>query len=173
MAEREQRVLKVTSEVLEEEIVIPGTVWLVKTLVRRGVGFPIYQRIPERFDEDDFPIHQNPIIGFSGRDSLPLISDPDEIVQGSFAVSIEEQMLVYNPEGTPVHRLRDSYRWSAPPWSYYVDKDFKGVVREFEQSGYSIKSSLDRFQFLDAVFDKGNFVLGEELTANQIFIPQP
>ncbi len=173
MTEREQRILKVTSGVLEEEIVVPGIVGLVESLVLRGVGFPIYQRLANRFDEEDYPIHQNPIVGFSGRDTLPLISDPDELVSGAFAVSFEERMLVYDPAGTPAHRLRDSYRWSFPPWQYYVDRDFQGVVRDFEESGYSITSSLNRFQFLGAVFDKGNFVLGEGLTADQIFNPKP
>ena len=172
MAEAEQRVLRVTSEVLEEELMIPGIVWLVEYLVRDRVGFPIYQRLPERFDEDDFPIRQNPINGFSGRETLPLISDPDEIVPGSFAVSIGERMLVYNSQGTPVHGLRDSYRWSFPPLHYYIDKNFQGVVREFEKSGYSIRASLSRFQFLAAVFDGGTFVLGEELTADQILDPK-
>lgn len=172
MAETEQKVLKVTSHMLEEEIEVPGIAGLVEGLVSRGIGFPIYQRFPERVDSDGFPIRQNPIIGFSGRETLPLISDPDELVAGAFAISIKDQMLVYDSSGTRVHRLRDSYRWSFPQYHYYIDKGFQNVVREFEESGYSVRESLSRFQFLDAVFDGGNFVLGGELTTEKIFTPK-
>lgn len=172
MAETEQRILKVTSGMLEEEIAVPGIVGLVEGLVPRGVGFPIYQRLPERIDDEGFPIRQHPIIGFSGKDTLPMISDPDELVRGVFAISIEERMLVYDIKGTPVHELRDSYRWSFPPWHYYADKGFQGIVREFEESGYSIRESLDTFLFGHAIFSGGSFVLGEELTTGNLFTPE-
>lgn len=171
MPEQEHTILKVTSGVLEQEIPSPGVVPFIEGLLPRGIGFPVYQRLPQRLDETGYPIHQNPIVGFSGEGTLPLIGNPDADF-GAFAVLVNERKLVYDSHGTPPHRLRDSYRWSFPSYHYYVDSDYQGVVRAFEEAGYSIWESLDRHQFGMAVFHDERFALGEELTAGGIIVPK-
>jgi hypothetical protein len=169
MSEQEHKILKVTSGVLEQEMPSSGIVSFIEDLIPRGIGFPIYQRLPQRLDETGYPIHQNPIVGFSGEGTLPLIGNPDSDY-GAFAVLVIERKLVYESHGSPPHRLRDSYRWSSPPYHYYVDTDYPGVVKAFEESGYSIWKSLDRHQFSMAVFHGERFVLDEELTAGGIIV---
>jgi len=164
---RIERVIVQTAGVIEEPRQIDDFPGFVEDLVAQGRGFPIFQRVPEPDPEsDDFPPRIRPIIGFSGRGTLPLISDPDQMVSGAFA--IDGSRLVYDTQATPVHQLRDSYRWSFVPWYYFIDEGFEDVVRSFEEAGYPIFMSLDHWRFMKGWGNMEGFVIGEQTSLERI-----
>ena len=133
----------------------------VEDLIARGSGFPIFQRKPVDLKEDSPYERPKPIIAYSGQDSVGIISDPDDRVDGAFAIT--NRRLVYDQGGMKPYMYRDSYRWNFPPKHYYIDGGFEDVVRSFEDADYPIFLSLDTWRF-----ERGKFSIGEQVTLDKI-----
>ena len=162
MSEREHTVLKVTSGVLREEIPAPGIVPYIEGLVAEERGFPIYQNLPEQFDNEGYQIIQNPLLTYCGSGTLPLLAHPDRNV-GAIAVVIGDKKLVCDPKGPAPHDLRDNYRWSYSPCRYYIDPNRRELFELFIKAGYSLWESTDPWRFGMAVFHGQDFALGPRL----------
>src|SRR3990167_6043850 len=71
----------------------------VEELIAKGVGFPIFKKVPVDLT-DDFPELPKPIIAYSGVGSVGIIADPEDGVKGVFAIS--DRRLIYDQRGIKI-----------------------------------------------------------------------
>jgi hypothetical protein len=73
-------------------------------------------------------------MGFQKDHLLPFLSDPKDILPGSFVIL--ERSIYYNPKGLALEKHRDTYLFGYAPTQLYTLNGLPQILTEFHEAGY-------------------------------------
>ncbi len=125
---------------------VKSFVTFIEKLTGEEMPFAVLQKttgtdVGPRVIAHEYRNGRRPIIAYGGKETFPLLSDPDEIIPG--ALAILDRQLIYSPTANPVRLMKDQYIWRNSLTQYYTLGTFNDIVKTFVDQGYPILSSLD------------------------------
>ncbi|RJQ17229.1 hypothetical protein C4573_04220 [Candidatus Woesearchaeota archaeon] len=114
---------------------------LIEKLMQDKFSFAVHQVAPGTSDNNYAAQEIGPIFGYNRTGLIPFFSDPTGEIKGG--IILVEKKLIYCTRAAPLERQRDKFVWDYAHDHYYAPVDFKTVVQEFVDAGYTLHRSSE------------------------------